>query len=173
MDKVGGWNDEKWNGPKFAACMRIETKAVCNKKCRGEPSLDLEFAQGIIGESVTWVTEVCLWEHEWIMDIDVSLRENEILEAVSSEIEVPCPLQWRLLWCSALTNLNHKFMNNGTKNEKFRKTVNHAIELSCNIVFDRIHTPRTLFVRTVSVLLCSAHDKDWTTEVTVRATRPS
>ena len=39
-----------------------------------------------------------------------------------------------------LTNLNHKFMNNGTKNEKIRKIVNHAIELSCNIVFDRTHT---------------------------------
>ena len=25
----------------------------------------------------------------------------------------------------------------------------------------RTHTPRVLFVRTVTVLLCSAHDKDW------------
>ena len=57
MDKVGGWNDEKWIGPKFAACMRIFTKAVCNKKCCGEPYLDLDFAQGRIVESVTWVTE--------------------------------------------------------------------------------------------------------------------
>ena len=26
MDKIGGWNDEKWIGPKFAACVRIYTK---------------------------------------------------------------------------------------------------------------------------------------------------
>ena len=52
-------------------------------------------------------------------------------------------------------------MNNGTKIDKFMKIVNHAIELSCNIVFDRTHTPRALFVRTVTVLVCSAHDKDW------------
>ena len=87
MGKVGGWNDEKWIGPKFAACVRMYTTAVYNKKCSGEPSLDLGFAQGIIGESVTWVTEVCLWEHEWIMDADVTLKENEILEALNCEIK--------------------------------------------------------------------------------------
>ena len=107
--------------PKFAACMRIYTKPVCNKKCRGEPSLDLDFAQPIVGESVTWVTEVCLWEHEWVMDTTVTLKENEILEALNYEIELPCPLQWGLLWFSAPTSLTHKFMNNGQKIEKFRK----------------------------------------------------
>ena len=85
------------------------------------------------------------------MDTDVTLKENEILEALNYEIEVHCPLQWGLLWFSAPTNLNRKFMNNGTKIEKFRKIVNHAIELSCNIVFDRTHTPRALFVRTVTI----------------------
>ena len=162
MDKVGRWNDEEWIGPTFAACMKIYTKAVCNKKrCSGEPSLDLDFAQGIIGESVTWVTEVCLWEHEWIIGTDVTLKENEVLETLNYEIEVPCPLQSRLLWFSPPTNLDPKFMNNGTTIAKFRKIVNHAIELSCNIVLDRTHTPRALLVRTVTVLLCSAHDKDW------------
>ena len=143
MDKVGGWNDEKWIGPIFAACMRIYSKALCNKKCSGEPTLDEDFAQGTVGESVTWVTEVCLWEREWMMDSDVTLKENEILEALNYEIEVRCPLQWRLLWFSAPTNLNHKLMNNGTKIEKIRKIVNRAIELSCNIVFDRTHTPKS------------------------------
>ena len=52
-------------------------------------------------------------------------------------------------------------MNNGTKIDKFMKIVDHAIELSCNIVFDRTHTPRALFVRTVTVLVRSAHDKGW------------
>ena len=52
-------------------------------------------------------------------------------------------------------------MNDGTKIEIDKKIVNHAIELSRDIVFDRVHTLRALFVRTVTVLLCSAHDKDW------------
>ena len=28
------------------------------------------------------------------MDTDVTLKENEILEALNYEIEVPCPFQW-------------------------------------------------------------------------------
>ena len=43
MDKVEGWSDEKWIGPKCAACMSVYSKAVCNKKCRGEPCPDLDF----------------------------------------------------------------------------------------------------------------------------------
>ena len=88
-------------------------------------------------------------------------------------------------------------MNNGTKIEKFRKIANHAIELTCNCAVDWTNTPRALFVRMVTVLLCCARDKDWdlkeemhriakltalymrkhravrqTTEVTGRATSP-
>ena len=39
------------------------------------------------------------------------MKENLILEALHHDIEVPCPLQWALLWFSAPTNLN-KFVNN-------------------------------------------------------------
>ena len=132
MVKVGGWSDEKSIGPKFAVCVRIYTKAVCKKNV---------VVNRLFGESKIWETEVCLWEHEWITDTDVTLKENEKLEALNYEIEVPCPLQWGLLWFSAPTNLNQKFMNNGTNIEKFRNIVNHAIELSCKFVFERTHTP--------------------------------
>ena len=40
----------------------------------------------------------------------------------------------------------------GTKIEKIRKAVDHAIQFSCIIVFDRTHTPRALLARTVTVL---------------------
>ena len=33
----------------------------------------------------------------------------------------------------------------------------YRVTLSCY----KTHTPRASFVRTVTVLLCSAHDKDW------------
>ena len=70
---------------------------------------------GIMVESVTWVTEGSLWEHEWITDTSVTMKENEILEALKYESDSPCPLQWGLVRFSAPTNLNHKFVNNGTK----------------------------------------------------------
>ena len=50
-----------------------------------------------------------------------------------------------MLWCSAPTNLNRKFVYNGTKVAKFRDAVNSAIELTCNIAFDGAHTPRACF----------------------------
>ena len=89
------------------------------------------------------------------------MKENLILEALNYDIEVPCPLQWALLWFSAPTNLNSKFVNSGTKVVKFRDMVNSAIELMCSIVFDGTHTPRECFLQAVTILLSYAPDKDW------------
>ena len=85
-------------------------------------------------------------------------------ERKSHSGDVPCPLQWGLVWFSAPTNLIRKFVNNGTKVAKFRDTINSAIELTCNIACDGAHTPRACFLRAVSILLCHAQDKDWNIE---------
>ena len=91
--------------------------------------------------SVSWVTEDFLWDHEWITETRVTMKENLILEARHYDIEVPCLLQWALLWFSAPTNLNRKFLNNGARVAKPRDTVSSAIELSCNIASKGL-TPR-------------------------------
>ena len=66
MDKVEGWNEEEWVGSYLAACMWIYTKAVlCDGRNR-DPPLDLQLILAIIMESVSWVTEDSLWDHEWI-----------------------------------------------------------------------------------------------------------
>ena len=105
MDKAEGWNEEQWVGSNFVACMWIYTKAVLCDGRRRDPPLDLESTLGIIVESVTWVTHRSLWEHEWITDINVILKENEKFEALDYEIDNPCPLQRGVLWFSAPTNL--------------------------------------------------------------------
>ena len=69
--------------------MLIYTKAVLSNGSRCEPHLDLDLIHGIVVESVTWVTEGSLWEHEWITDTTVTMRENEILAALNFEIDVP------------------------------------------------------------------------------------
>ena len=66
------------------------------------------------------MTEDFLWDHEWITETKVTMEENLILEVLHYDIEVPCNLQWAWLWFSAPTNLNSKFVNNGTKIVKFR-----------------------------------------------------
>ena len=145
LDKVEGWNEEKLVGSYLAACMWINTKAVLCGGRRRDPPLDLQPTLGIIVESVSWATEDFLWEHDWITETKFTMKENLILEALNYDIDVPCPLQWGLLWFSAPTNFNRKFVNNGTKVAKFRETVNSAIESTCKIAFDGAHIPRALF----------------------------
>ena len=77
-------------------------------------------------ESVTWVTEGSLWEHEWMRHSSFIFKVNEISEALDNVIHVLCPLQWRLFSFSAPSDLNHQFARNGTKIEKFRKVVNRT-----------------------------------------------
>ena len=65
---------------------------------------------------------------------------------------------------SAPSNLNLKFVNNGTKVAKFRETVNNAIEKIFSITFDGVHTPRACLLRSVSILLSYSPDRDWDLE---------
>ena len=73
-------------------------------------------------------------EEKWVgsylaVHVDVTMEEIYlILEALNYVIDVLCPLQWGLLWFSAPTTLNLKFVNNGTRVAKFRDTVRSAIE---------------------------------------------
>ena len=42
MDKIGGWNGEKMGWTEICCVCEDFNQAVCNNKCRGEPSLDLD-----------------------------------------------------------------------------------------------------------------------------------
>ena len=108
-------------GSYIVARMWTYTKAVLCDGRRRDPPLELQPILGIIVESVSWVTEDFLWEEEWITETNVTLKENAILEALNYDIDVPCPLQWGLLWFSAPTKLNRKFVNRGTKVAKPEK----------------------------------------------------
>ena len=94
-----------------------------------------------------------------ITETDVVLKENGMLEALNYDTDVLCPLQWGLLWFSAPSGHNRKFVNNGTKVAKFS-----AIELTCNIAIEGTHTPQERVLRAVSIFLSYAPDKDWNLE---------
>ena len=57
------------------------------------PNATFSFAMTVM-ECVSWVTEDFVWEHESVTEPNVLWKENEILEALSYDIDVPCPLQW-------------------------------------------------------------------------------
>ena len=162
MDKVGGWNEEEWVS-KFAASMWIYTKAV---RCdgHGRPPKDLRQMLRIIMECVSWVCEDFLWEHEWVTEPNVLWKEIDILETLNYDIDASCPLHGRLLWFSAPSSLSRKFANNCTKVAKYRETVNVAIEITFDVPFDGVHTPRMCLLHAVNVLLSNAPDRYWDLE---------
>ena len=51
------------------------------------PALDVQTILAFIIESVSWVTEDFLWDHEWITETKVTMKENLILEALHYDIE--------------------------------------------------------------------------------------
>ena len=71
MDKVEGWNEEKWVGSKFSACMWLYTEAVlCDR--RGPTQEELRRILVIIRESVSRVCEDALW----VTELNVLLKES-------------------------------------------------------------------------------------------------
>ena len=89
MDKVEGWNEGKCVGSKFAASMWIYTKVVI---CDGRGRLPQHLRQ-MLRIIMRWATEDFLWEHEWVTEPNVLWKENDMLEALDYDIDVPCPLQ--------------------------------------------------------------------------------
>ena len=125
IDKVEVRNEEKWVGSKFVACMWVYFKAVL---CDGQGPTpgDLRRILAIIRECVSWVCEDALCEHEWVTELDVILKDNDILKALSYDLDVPCPLRWRQLWFSSPSRReNRKVPCSGQHGD--RNHVNNAI----------------------------------------------
>ena len=77
MDKICGWGDEQqWIGSLFAACMWIQTKAVlCVEHDSTQEYLKTRMLS--IMESVNWVCEDALEEHEWVSPLTISLKKKK------------------------------------------------------------------------------------------------
>ena len=67
-------------------------------------------------------------DHKCVTEFAVPLKAIEILMALKYDIDVPCVIQWGLLWFSSLSRLNQMFTNKGTKIAKYHEAVNMAIE---------------------------------------------
>ena len=66
-------------------------------------------------------------DDEWVSELTISMQENEVLVALNYDIDVPCVVQWRLLWFSSPTRLNQRFADNGTKVAKYNEVGDMAI----------------------------------------------
>ena len=101
MDKIYCWEEEeKLVGSNIEACMWIYTKVVL---CDGQESTQeyLKRWMSSIMESVNWVCEEACEGQEWVSDLTISIQEEEVLVDLDYELDVPCVVQWGLLWLSA------------------------------------------------------------------------
>ena len=87
-------------------------------------------------------------------------RKNEILGALNYEIDVPCVVQWGLLWFSSLSRLNQRFGDGGTKIAMYHDVINLPIVATFTAPFGGFNTPRTC-MRSVAAVLDRAPEKDW------------
>ena len=66
-------------------------------------------------ESNNGVCEEAFEVHEWVSELTISMQKEEILVALNYRIDVPCVVQWGMLWFSAPSRLNQRLDGNGTK----------------------------------------------------------
>ena len=158
MDKGEGWNEEECVGSRLAPCMWIFTEAILYDG-QGPTQENLLRKLSTIMERVSLVCEDALRDHELVTELSVILKEHEILAALNCDLDVPCVIQWGLLWFSSPSRLNQTFANNGTTSAKYHEAVNMAIEATFSMPFDGVHTPRTCLLRSVSVVLYRSPDK--------------
>ena len=94
IDRIGGWEEEE----------------------REQEIWKVQDSQHV--EAVNWVCDDTLDEHVWVSEQTISLQEANVLEALQYDREIPCLVQWRMLWFPAPISLNNELLNDGVILEK-------------------------------------------------------
>ena len=74
------------------------------------------------------------------------MQENKIPEALNYDIDVPCVVQWGMLWYSAPTSLDNDSLNGGVVLAKYNETGNLAIKGSSILSFLEKELAEILFL---------------------------
>ena len=114
-----------------------------------------------IVESVNWVCEEILEEHEWVSPLTISLTEEEVLRELDYEVEVLCVVQWGFLWFIAPSKLNAKLDCHDARIVKYHEVRNLAIESAINVPYGGHVTPRTRLLKSISSILDCLSEDDW------------
>ena len=130
MDKMRGWEDEeKRVGSKFATCMWIYTKKALTKEQIPNPAMKeyLKKQKLPIMLCTNWVCAGTFIDHEWVSESTISEYEEENLGMqVDYGLDVPCVVQWSLLWLSEPTRLN-QILGLELKIKMYHEVVNISI----------------------------------------------
>ena len=111
-------------------------------------------------EAMNWVCDDSLDDHVCVSERTISCQEAKVLEALQYDLGNPCIVQWSMLWFSAPTNLNRRFLNGGTTLQKYNAVINLALVATFTLLFGRMHTPRICFSRSMRSALCRSLERD-------------
>ena len=148
-------------GSKVATCLWIYTREAWAKRQRLVPE------QGVLEETnvVHFVLHeyVCAGvfvDHEWVSERTIIQHEEEILGLeLDYKINVACVVQCRILWFSALAELNNIF-GREQKVKKYHKVVNKAITYAISRPFGGRHTPRLCMLTPVARVLHNTQEME-------------
>ena len=100
-----------------------------------------------------WVCAGTLVHHEWVSESTISPHVEEILGMeLDHGFDVPCLVQWSLLWFSAPTRLN-EILGQDLKIKKYHEVVDKAITEAILRPFGGEHTPRSCMLTSVAKIL--------------------
>ena len=99
--------------------MWIYSKAVvCNGERRVE-NFRINKMSSVM-EAVNGAWEILYEHHEWRPPLSINAKFWRLLD---HDIEIPCVVQWGMLWYSALTGSNNDLLNDGVFLERYDKVV--------------------------------------------------
>ena len=73
-----------------------------------------------IMEAVIWLCDDALDDHVWVSELTIYFQEANVLEALQYDLANPCIVQWGVLWFSAPTNLNRRFLERWSDPEEIQ-----------------------------------------------------
>ena len=150
MDRIGGWEegkeDENQIGAHFGACMWISTKAAISIRSKDMKNFISQIHPLTEAVNKTW--DVLCGTHAWIQQDSMELQGSHTMKSLHYDTEVPCVMQWGLLWYSAPSHLNEILIKGGASQTCHDKTVRKATETSFTFPFEEWHMPRTTFLET-------------------------
>ena len=105
--------------------------------------------------STNWVCEGAFVDHE--SSKKISSRRKKILSMVLDfKIDIPCVVQWSLLWFSASTNLN-RILGSELKIKKYDEVVNGTVMDAIMRPFSGKRMPKSCMLTSVAY---TVHIKD-------------
>ena len=104
---------------------------------------------------MNWLCDDALDDH--VSELTNSCEEAKVLEALQYDLAKPCTVQWCMLWFSAPTNLNRRFLIKGVILDKH----NEAIDSAFQSAFHSAPPQGLAFSRSMRVELCRPLEGDW------------